>query len=339
MESVTTLARAFAPLGSATLKQTAEDFRVDELASFEPDGAGEHVYLLIEKRNTNTDWLAKHLAQHAGISPRDVGYSGLKDRQALTTQWFSILVRADKEPNWQALENDQIRVLKVTRHGRKLRTGAHSGNHFSLLLRDIEADAGQIEQRLSEIRRTGIPNYFAAQRFGHGAANLQKADALLTGKLRVNDRKKRGLYLSAARSQIFNEVLHARVLDGSWCQALPGDCMILNGSNSFFSIEQVDEVIRKRMEEMDIHPSGPLPGTEIPQTTARAADYELAVYQRYTTWFAGFARAGMREHRRALRLPIGDLAGELREDGLRLSFKLPPGAYATTLVAELFTTA
>lgn len=338
MDPVNTLARAFPALGKASLKQTPEDFRVDEIPAFEPEGSGEHVYLLIEKRNTNTDWLAKHLAQAAAIPARDVGYSGLKDRQAITTQWFSVLVHKDREPGWQRLETDDIRILKATRHGRKLKTGAHRGNRFSLLLRDVDASADEIEQRLSEIRRHGIPNYFAAQRFGHGGGNLQKADALLTGKLRVRDRKKRGLYLSAARSQVFNEVLNARVLDGTWHQGLPGDCMILNGSNSFFNVGEVDEVIRKRIEEMDIHPSGPLPGAEIPQTSAQAAEYELAVYQRYSDWFAGFQRAGVREHRRALRLPIGNLSGEQQAEGLQLTFELPPGAYATTLVAEMFTT-
>lgn len=338
MQPILTLARAFPTLGAARLKQNPEDFRVDEIPAFEPDGSGEHVYLHVEKRNTNTDWLAKQLALAADVPVRDVGYSGLKDRQAVTTQWFSVLVPAAREPDWRALDNEQIRVLEVKRHGRKLKTGAHRGNRFSLLLRDVDVTMQQVEQRLNEIRASGVPNYFGPQRFGRDAGNLQQADALLTGKLRLRDRKKRGLYLSAARSQIFNEVLNARVQAGNWHQALPGDCMILNGSNSFFSADVVDDEILRRVQEMDIHPSGPLPGSPDPQTKNQAADYELAVYQRYSHWFAGFERAGMREQRRALRLGIRNLGAEMQAEGLRLKFELPPGAYATTLVSELFTT-
>ena len=77
------LPRAYGtPPLTAILRSIPEDFRVEEILGYEPDGEGEHAFLWVEKREANTDWVARELARFAGVSPMHVGYAGLKDRHA-----------------------------------------------------------------------------------------------------------------------------------------------------------------------------------------------------------------------------------------------------------------
>ena len=112
-------------------------FDVTEDLGFDLSDDGEHDFLWIEKRDANTAWVARQLARHAGVSARDVGYAGLKDRQAVTTQWFSIHLPGRSDPDWAALDEPQIQVLECTRNRRKLRRGVHRANRFRLRLRSL----------------------------------------------------------------------------------------------------------------------------------------------------------------------------------------------------------
>jgi tRNA pseudouridine13 synthase len=201
--------------GQAVLRASPEDFQVEELLGFEPAGQGEHVLLLMRKRNLTTREMARQVARAAGAKLRDVGYCGMKDRDALTTQWFSVLLTARPDPDWSCLNTPQTALLEHARHNRKLRPGTHVGNRFALILNEVQGQAAAYEQRLQAMQTTGFPNYFGVQRFGTRGDNAVRAQAMLAGKLRVR-RSERGILLSALRSALFNRVLARRVSKRGW---------------------------------------------------------------------------------------------------------------------------
>src|ERR1700735_4227497 len=216
------LPRAYgAPSLAARLRSTPEDFRVEEVLGYDAEGQGEHALLWVEKRGANTDWVARELAKFAGVSPVAVGYAGLKDRHAVTRQTFSVRLAGKPDPDWSTFPHADVKVLAATRHSRKLKRGALRGNRFVLVLREAQGDRDAAEQVLQQIAARGVPNYFGEQRFGREGGNVAQARAMFAGR-RV-ERDKRSFLLSAARSQIFNDVLAARVERGAWDTPLDGE--------------------------------------------------------------------------------------------------------------------
>ena len=324
------------PLIRARLRVRSEDFIVDEVLPFRPDGDGEHRLLRVRKTDTNTEWAARRIALLAGVPVKVVGYAGLKDRHAVTTQWFSVHLGNRPEPRWGLLADDGIEVLETHPHRHKLKRGALAGNAFMLRLRDVEGDHDAVAERVAVIARCGVPNYFGPQRFGRNGANLHHADALFRGSAGRVSRHQRGLWLSAARSQVFNEVLASRVERDDWNRALPGERLQLFGSHSHFLAETIDERIRERVASGDVLPTGPLVGAGEALTRGTAADVEQAVIAAFADWTAGLAEAGLRQERRALRLDPEGLECEWpAPDELVLRFVLPAGSYATVLLREL----
>jgi len=318
------------------IRSKPEDFQVDEQLRFQPEGEGEHVLLHLRKRNTNTEWLSKQLAEFAGVPYRDVSYAGLKDRNAVTRQWFSVRLPVTKDLDWTGLESEEIQLLEAVRHRRKLRRGALSQNRFCLRLRELDAKPDEMEQRLQQISLQGIPNYFGEQRFGHDGNNLTMVDRLFSGELKKVARHKRSIYLSAARSYLFNLVLARRLEQGSWNRAIPGDIMQLDGSGSHFSVTEIDETIQQRIADLDIHPTGPLRGKGERKVTGAIAELEQQVLEAYPEWLDGLIRFGLSHDRRALRARVIGLKWNWLPDGdLELEFALNPGSYATMVLREL----
>jgi tRNA pseudouridine13 synthase len=232
---------------SGIYRCSPQDFVVVESLGFEPTGEGEHAFLTIQKEGRNTEDVARTLAHHANIPRKAVSYAGLKDRKAVTTQYFSVHLPGQPDPDWSEIADSGISVLAVTRHQKKLKRGALKKNHFQLMIRNISGVKDRIEQRLQHIGSNGVPNYFMSQRFGHNAANLDQADDMLVQGQRVKDRFKRTMYYSAARSWLFNQVLADRITAGNWKAALDGDAMMLTGSRSCFYVDTVDDEIKKRV--------------------------------------------------------------------------------------------
>lgn len=326
---------------SGLLRATADDFQVDEVLGYAASGEGEHAFLRVRKRDLNTVDVARELARFAGVRQVNVGFAGLKDRHALTTQFFSVHLPGRPDPDWRQLDSDAMQVLSAQRHNRKIRRGSLRANRFLLTLRNLRGDCAQAEQVLATIACRGVPNYFGPQRFGNLASNLQRAASLLAGEGRRPKPEQRRMLLSAARSYLFNRVLAERVQSRCWDSALAGEVMLLDGTNKQFLIDRPDPTIEQRLQVFDIHPSGPLPGEQgrTLQPAADAAEVErraLADPAWTAHWLDGLARLRALSERRALRLVATDLHGEWLEDGgLRLCFELPSGAFATALVREL----
>jgi len=324
------------PVLSARIRGAAEDFRVEEIDAFDASGSGEHLLLTVEKRGMNTAYAAKRIAEWAGVAEPAIGYAGLKDRHAVTRQRFSVHLPKKVAPDLAALQAADLRVLDAQWHSRKLPRGALSGNRFVLLLRDVQGLHDAIEHRLRAIAARGVPNYFGEQRFGRGGDNV--ANALLMFQGRRERREQRTLLLSAARSQLFNRVLAARVLADTWDRPLDGEVWMLDGSRSVFGPEAWNDELARRLAAFDIHPTGPLWGTGDPRSdgTVRALETQALSDDESLALRAGLERAGLRQERRSLRLRPSEFAWEWpAADQLQLRFVLPAGCYATTVLAEL----
>ncbi|PZP29655.1 MAG: tRNA pseudouridine(13) synthase TruD [Roseateles depolymerans] len=306
--------------GSATLKLLNEDFIVTELPLQLPSGEGEHVWLDVEKNGANTAFVAQQLAEAAGVRDWDVGYAGLKDRYAITRQWFSIYLPLGKDkgetPDLTLLQHPEFKVLSQSRHVKKLRPGDLLGNRFRIVLRDVAGDCEAIEANLKAIAAQGVPNYFGAQRFGHDGGNVEQGRAMLAREIRVRNPKKKGIYLSAVRSFVFNEVLALRIQQGLWGQTLPGDVM--------------DDAGR---------PTGPLWGRGRVSSTDDAQALENGVAARHAALCDGMEHAGLDQERRSLVASPAEMSWDWPQaDQLVLSFALPAGNYATSVLNEVLRT-
>ncbi|WP_409976699.1 tRNA pseudouridine(13) synthase TruD [Xanthomonas graminis] len=320
------------------MRSVAEDFQVDEMPAFEPSGEGEHLLLTVRKRGMNTAFAARRLAQWAGVAEMAIGYAGMKDRHAVTTQRFSVHLPKRVAPALDALHSEDMQVLQSQWHNRKLPRGALAGNGFVLVLRQVRGERAAIEARLAQIAARGIPNWFGEQRFGRDGSNVGNALAMFGGR-RVR-REQRSLLLSAARSELFNRVLAARVAAGNWDAALDGEVWLLDGSRSVFGPEPWSEVLAERLQRFDIHPSAPLWGAGELRSADAARALELAALEDATSLRLreGLEREGLKQERRATRLRAAELQWrwlDTQDDALELRFALPPGSYATALLYEL----
>lgn len=303
-----------APACRADFRVQPEDFRVEEDLGFEPSGEGEHLLVHLQKRGDNTGWVAEQLAGYFQLRQVDVGFCGLKDRHAVTSQWFSLHLpgqpAADDESRLHAfldaVETD-LTLLGFGRHNRKLRRGQHRTNVFTLMLRNL-SDSSELESRLEAIARQGVPNYFGEQRFGRGGSNLFWAHKWFGEGEQIRNRNRRMMVQSAARSYLFNRVLAARVEDGSWMHALEG------------------------IADSD---TGPLWGRGRPQVDERLAAQEQVHLEAFASWLNGLEHVGLQQERRALVLTPGDFNWRQEDDSLQLGFSLPPGTFATAVLREL----
>lgn len=325
------------PAGSARLRVSPEDFLVREWLGFDADGEGDHLLLKVRKRGANTMWVAKQLARLGKIHPRDVGFAGLKDRDAVAEQAFTVPGRS-AVPNWLGVTGDGFEVIGAERTRRKLKRGALKGNDFEIVLREFSGDTSALEQRLQTLSTAGAPNYFGPQRFGHNGSNIATAVAWFEGGP-APERADRGFALSAARSVIFNAVVAERVNGGTWNRLLDGDVVNLNGSGSFFLAETVDDTLRDRCRQLDVHPTGPMWHGDSLLSKGATAELELQTAQRFAVLAAGLAKADMEPERRPLRVPVRELKWRIEGADVHLQFRLQRGSFATAVLHELISNA
>lgn len=323
------------PAGTARLRASPEDFLVREWLGFDADGEGDHLLLKVRKRSANTMWIAKQLAKLGKIHPRDVGFAGLKDREAIAEQSFTVPARSALGMDWVGVSGDGFEVIAAERQRRKLKRGALKGNDFVLVLRDFSGDTALLEQRLQSLATAGAPNYFGPQRFGRGGSNIATALSWFNGEGPAPERAERGFALSAARAVIFNAVLAERLRVGTWNQLLDGDVVNLNGTGSIFPAESIDATLRERCQLLDIHPTGPMWHGDSLLTTGAVADLELAIARRHSALAMGLAKANLEPERRPLRMPVRELSWRIEGSDVHLQFRLQRGSFATAVLHEL----
>lgn len=337
----------------AVYKQTAKDFIVYEIQNIDFCHQGEHLWLYLEKVNLNTHFVVTLLAKWANIPIQDVGFSGLKDRHALTRQYFSLRLPKKTLPNisfYKFLQqnplntDEQLTILAQYWHDKKLQRGTHKFNQFIITLKDVIGEKNAIEAQLNTIKKQGVPNYFGEQRFGQNNHNLAQAQALFQQQLTLNPRKTKdkerlSLYLSSARSELFNAILAKRVQDNTWQTPILGDVMNLSGSQSIFVPSEIDDTIYQRLDTADIHLTGAMWGAGELQSFGKIAKLEQSVIDSsplYQLFANGLANFGLKQQRRALRLLAQDFCWQwLDKDCLQLQFRLPTGCFATTILACL----
>ena len=323
-----------APNSNAVFKSTPEDFQVNEFFNETFSGEGEHILLKIEKRGVNTEDVVRSLARLINKSPKLISYAGLKDKQALTTQWLSVHAPGEEIAGIEELSAPGWKILESTRHNKKLKPGFLAGNHFTIHLRNL-SNLENFKERVQMIIDLGVPNYFGEQRFGREAANLLRAEEVLVKGRKIKDKFLRGMYFSAARSWLYNLILAKRVEEGTWNTILLGDVLQLNGSNSIFVADEIDEVLIQRVKDKDLSPASPLPGKSKNKVKEEAAALIQTVYEPWQAWLTGLEKHGLEEAWRTNVLHAQELSYELEGDGATLSFSLAPGTYATTILREL----
>jgi len=321
------------PQSSGVFKQSCEDFNVQEDLGFELTGEGEHVCLWVQKVGVNTDFLARELAQFADIPARNVSYAGLKDRQGDTKQWFSLHIPGKITPDFAQFASPGVTILKVIRHHKKIKTGALAGNYFAIVLREI-SDKRALQKALQQVQ-SGVPNYFGAQRFGFDGYNINAALAMFQGR-KIKDRFKRGIYLSAARSYLFNQVISARIQDGLYKTPLLGDCVQFVGNRSFFPLMDLEPATLERLQRREVCLTAPLWGEGELTSVLDAQQYETTCLAQYGEIQAGLVKNGLKQERRPLLLiPEKFSATWLDDSSVKINFYLPSGCYATSVLREL----
>ena len=324
------------PLGRVRFKSVPEDFVVEEVLGFEPSGEGEHCLVWVEKRDLDSNAAAARLADAAGLRHRLVSHCGLKDRHAVTRQWFSLHMPGQISPEPAALESEGLRVLNITRNTRKLRRGIHLGNRFTIRLREPNFPPELAAERWRRIVEKGAPNYFGSQRFGNEGRNVEKALGMFRGEFRPADRLLRGILLSAARSHLFNAVVASRMATGTWDRALSGEVYGFPDNGTILLPEKHRGDEPERFAQGVVELTAPLWGQGELQSVGEVRELEAAIIKPYPELTAGLEAASLRQERRVIRLRPTDPSITLLENGdLQLQFTLPKGTYATTLLSEL----
>lgn len=327
-------------LAAGTLKSCPDDFVVTEKLGFEASGEGEFDLLQVTKRSRNTNDVARDLARFAKVPLSAVSYAGLKDRHALTSQHFSVHLPGKPSPPWDKLDAEGTVVKSATRHRRKLRRGALLGNQFEIRIRDFEGSRDATSARFNHMVAQGMANYFGPQRFGRAGANLALASEMVNGARRPT-RHLRGLLISALRAYFFNDVLGHRIAAETWRTCVDGDFMMLDASSAIFGPVAHDDEITRRLNNLEIHPTGPLIGAAGRDVVQQLSEFEQGCLEAHTDWIEALAKMKVRQDRRSLRTVIREprlewLPGDdPSQTDLWLGFGLDAGSYATVLLEQL----
>jgi tRNA pseudouridine13 synthase len=324
------------PLGAARFKSRAEDFQVEEILGFDPSDEGEHCFLWLEKTGRNTVDVATALASKLGIRNRHVSHCGLKDKNAVTRQWFSLHLPGQASPVLSDLDIDGVRVLKITRNLRKLHRGSHDGNRFVVRLRDCLFSKDAAAERWQKIVDHGVPNYFGPQRFGRDGGNMRTVRHFMSGNLETKDRLLRGILISAARSFVFNACVAERVQRGNWDTPLDGEVFGFANNRSLVLPENLRGDESQRVTRGTLELTAPLWGEDELGSQQQVKAIEEHVAESYSEIIGWLAQFNLKQERRVMRLrPQSPKMTWETPSTLVLRFDLSKGTYATTLLREL----
>jgi tRNA pseudouridine13 synthase len=318
------------PETRAVLKSSAADFEVEEVLGFEPVGEGEHLFLWVEKSGLGTMELITRMAKDHGLPANAFGYSGQKDKHALTRQWLSVHLPG-KEAPFELPAGDGYRVLRQLRHHKKLRPGTHKFNHFRLCLREVHELSNKTQQQLDSLRTQGFANYFGYQRFGRKQDNVEQALAQLGTRKLTRGRK--SMLLSSLRSHLFNHILSSRIELGHWETPVAGDVFMLRGSHSIFS-DELDAALLERHRQQDISVCSSLYGAGRSLMSAEAEEIEQRVFAENAQIIDCLQRNDSRLQMRPLRVAAESFSYDHDPAAglFKLELSLPTGSYVTTML-------
>jgi len=331
--------RTAAPPNLAEIKSQASDFKVSEKLGFDCAGEGEHIWLHVTKTEMHTTQVATEIARCAKVAVKHIGFSGMKDHRAVTSQWFSVWLPGIKDsdlPDWQTLNKSNLFINKSIRHSRKLKRGTHLENEFEIRLVNFVGDVEELSDRIEMLLTKGVPNYFGEQRFGYAGSNLNKAMDWFDKGYKIKQQNRRSLLLSSARAWLFNLVLSRRLVNQDWLTVYDNEPLNLSGSKSYFlSNDRVAD--QKRLIAMDVNTTGPLWGRGIDKTLPNSSlrIMEEEVLTNHPLFLQGLEQAGLSYDRRSLRFVPKKLVWNVTGDCITLNFSLSRGQFATAFLREL----
>lgn len=323
------------PTAKAKLKAIPEHFIVKENLGFDFSGDGEHLMVKIRKVGENTSFVANELAKYCGVKSKDIGWAGLKDRHAVTEQWLSVHLPKADVSDFSEFEqaHPSIKVIEVARHNKKLRPGDLVGNEFAVTLSEV-TDISDVEKRAAIVAEYGVPNYFGSQRFGRDGNNIEEARRWGRDNVRTRNQNKRSLYLSAARSYLFNAMVSARIERDLFSSVIVGDIVVHDGSHVQVDDKNID-ILQAAINKGESELTAALAGDNALPTQGEALYLEQKIVDSEPDLMALIRGNRMRHDRRELLLKPKDFAFQVEEGNITLTFSLSSGSFATSIVREL----
>jgi tRNA pseudouridine13 synthase len=316
------------------IKASPEHFQVEELLPYAPCGEGEHVFVRLRRMGWNTADVGQALGRLFGIRGADIGWGGRKDKNAVTTQSFSLPLPLSQSIAEVAskLKDSPFDLLDVKRHRNKLKTGHVAANRFDIVLSQIEPHALEAAMAIRDrLRKTGVPNYYGTQRFGIELRNIDRAIAIFRHN-RARGKKERFM-VSALQSALYNLWLKERIERDEFSTLVMGDLVQKTDTGGLFVVEDLQEAAQRFAERKIVY-TGPVFGYKMKQAGDKAGRYESHLLESLDLEAASFKLLRAAGTRRQAVLHMEDLAIERVADNLRFRFTLPSGAYATTVMRE-----
>jgi len=323
------------PKSTGKLKAEPIHFQVKEDLGFDFSGEGEHLMVRVRKTGENTSFVANELAKACDVKSKDVSWAGLKDRHAVTEQWLSVHLPKGGTPDLSSFlaQHASIEVIETGRHNKKLRPGDLVGNHFNITLTEV-SDVEDVTRRLQSIHQHGVPNYFGSQRFGNQGNNLDEARRWGRENVRTRNQNKRSLYLSAARSWIFNAIVSNRIKQGLFTQVIEGDCIQTKEGMVLAETQQL-LALNERILSGDAAITAAMAGDNDLPTQSEALMIEQPQLDAEPDLMALIRGNRMRHERRNIVLKPQNLTWSIEKDSVKLDFSLEAGCFATSLIREL----
>lgn len=326
---------------SGTIREKPEYFMVEELPAYEPEGKGEHLYINFTKKELSTPEFQKQLAFIFNLNQNDIGVAGLKDKHAITTQTASICFEgkdkseeAIKEVTDKIEKEINVKVNWYKFHTNKLKPGHLRGNKFTITitnLNNIEEAFEKANNIASILKQTGIPNFYGEQRFGMNGDNAEKGLAILKGELKVRDRFEKKFLLSSFQSQLCNKYLIKRI-EMNFSKLIKGDICKKHDTGGLFVVEDLEKE-QTRYNNKEISFTAPMFGEKLWFSEGESGEIEKSIIQETGLTEEQIKRLGTGT-RRLGRLLVDDLQVEKTNEGIKLSFTLLKGSFATIVLRE-----
>ncbi len=316
-----------------TIKAAPEDFVVEEILPYAACGEGEHAYVTFRRTGWNTADAARIMQKQLGLAPSDVGWGGRKDKTAVVVQtlsfrWGVNRPLADIE---KALANLPFEILAIERHRNKIKTGHVKANRFIVLVSQPQPNALTRALAVADrLKQTGVPNFYGPQRFGHGMQNIRRGFALFSAKQKG---PKETFMVSVVQSALFNLWLKQRMAAGDFRRLLAGDIVKKTDTGGMFIVEDL-AIESQRFAAGEIVTTGPIYGFKMKPAMDAASEREANLLERFGLTLEDFRPFRSPGSRREAILLLTDLEITEAEGGLRFTFTLPAGAYATTVLRE-----